>query len=519
MDGTILANSIYSLKGTDLRIIYSLVSNINFKKLLSFNVNRMISREHNKDYVNYIYDSSQAYMNTSDEEIQVSLFQELNKILTLDCIYYKKPDDIDEQCNKLVEKTHQQYLNQEKSFLVYTKEQIEFTKIHQMVHYQLRQLLYEVEYHYQSLSDRDQEDFLSAIYQYIQTLNEDKRWLLQQHIPDIYLSFEELKAMELSTLLILLSNISLPTFIKLLTELLNLHAEKFSMNIPLIHHDDISPTLKLLTTPFFLTPNIVGGRALQINYQHQAIKKRMLPFILTQIVLPYFCDEDSKPGSDLFLNELKKRVDEYRQLDYQITAFEMKHIEVSEYIQKCKQRLSAYEQQKKQIVERLQIKIHKLKSILSFMDLNELTINDRFAEHRAEYFQTLNKLSQLSLTKRDERLETSLFRKVTNKMINMSVTLDQFGKEKKVNELLELLVMELINSDSDFKKMERIKIKQIQKELEDIKQLIRMEYQLISEFEEELMILNQQSKKNSEKLKQMEDNNYGLKEIVQEVGF
>ena len=245
----------------------------------------------------------------------------------------------------------------------------------------------------------------------------------------------------------------------------------------------------------------------------------MLPFILTQIVLPYFCNEDSKPGSDLFLNELKKRVDEYRQLDYQITAFEMKHIEVSEYIQKCKQRLSAYEQQKKQIVERLQIEIHKLKSILSFMDLNELTINDRFAEHRAEYFQTLNKLSQLSLTKRDERLETSLFRKVTNKMINMSVTLDQFGKEKKVNELLELLVMELINSDSDFKKMERIKIKQIQKELEDIKQLIRMEYQLISEFEEELMILNQQSKKNSEKLKQMEDNNYGLKEIVQEVGF
>ena len=184
MDGTILANSIYSLKGTDLRIIYSLVSNINFKKLLSFKVNRFISKEHNKDYVNYIYDSSQAIY-LSDEEIQVSLFQELNKILTLDCIYYEKPDDIDEQCNKLVQKTHQQYLNQERSFLVYTKEQIEFTKIHQMVHYQLRQLFYEVEYHYQSLSGADQEDFLSTIYEYIQTLGEDKRWLLHQHIPDL----------------------------------------------------------------------------------------------------------------------------------------------------------------------------------------------------------------------------------------------------------------------------------------------------------------------------------------------
>ena len=70
----------------------------------------------------------------------------------------------------------------------------------------------------------------------------------------------------------------------------------------------------------------------------------------------------------------------------------------------------------------------------------------------------------------------------------MSVTLDQFGKEKKVDELLELLVMELINSDSDFKKMERIKIKQIQKELEDIKRQFevykaKMESLLISQLE------------------------------------
>ena len=33
------------------------------------------------------------------------------------------------------------------------------------------------------------------------------------------------------------------------------------------------------------------------------------------------------------------------------------------------------------------------------------------------------------------------------------------------------------------------------------------------------MLLNQQLKKNSEKQKQFEDNNYGLKEMVQEVEF
>ena len=519
MDGMIVSNSIYSLKGTDLRIIYSLLTNVNLRHLVSFNVGRLFSREHNKDYVNYILEAANEFNHLPDETIQVSLFQEMNKILSLDGMYYEEPYHIEEQCDRIVKKVHQQYIHQEKPFLAYTKEQVKFTNIHHMIRYQLRYLFYELEDRFQDLSAIDQEEMIHIIYQYIHHLPDDKKWLLQQRLPILALLKEGINEIELSTLLIELSNVSLSSFFQMLYELLHQYVEKLSMNIPLLHNNEISPTIKLLTSPYFITPNVLGGRVLQMNYQHHAIKKRLLPFILMEITMPYLCNEDSVPETTVFLDEWKRRIIQYRQLDFQATLLEMKHIEISEDIHKCRQRIHDYELQKNQIEDLLQIEIHKIKSSLNFMDISELTISESFEKHRAEYFHTRGKLNQLALSKREDILESSFIKQVTSKLLNMSVTLDQFGKEKKVDELLELLVMDIVDSNSDFKRAERFKIKQIQKELEEINELMKMEYRVKSEYQDELMKLNKQSRETSIKLKDMENDNYGLKEVVQQLIF
>ena len=519
MEGMILANSIYSLKGTDLRIIYSLLTNVKVKQLVSFNVSRLLTREHNKDYVNYIFEAANEFNHLSDETIQVKLFQEMNKILGLEGIFYEEPEDIEQQCERIVKKVYKHYIQQEKSFIAYTKEQIEFTNIHQMIHYQLRYLFYELEYRLQNLSDSEQQDIYHFIFQYIHHLSDDKKWLLQQRLPGFHISESVINDIELSNLLIELSNVSLSSFFQMLTELLLKYTEKVTMNIPLLSFDEISPTIKLLTSPYFITTNLLGGRVLQVNYQHQAIKKRLLPFILMQIALPYLCNDDSVSDPVLFLDEWKKRVFEYRQLDYQATVLEMRHIEISEHLHKCRERIHDYEIKRNQIQSQLQIEVHKLKSTLSFMDISELTISESFEKHRYDYFHTLEKLNQLSLSKREQILESSFIKQVTNKLLNMSVTLDQFGKEKKVDELLELLVMDIVDSNSDFKRAERFKIKHIQKELEEINELMKLEYRVKSEYQDELMNLNRKSKENSGKLKQMENEHYGLKEVVHQLNF
>lgn len=516
MDGTILSNSIYSLKGSDLRIIYSLLSNMNLRKLLSFNVNKLVTREHNLDYVNFIFDAANEFNDIPDETLQFSLFQEMNKTLSLNSLSYEDPYHIEKQCEAIVEKVYHIYINQEKPFLQFTNDQIEFTRIHLMIDYQLRPLFYEVEHCFQNLSVDEQEEFLDVIYQFIHLLPEDKKWILQQNLPKKVVQIKDLKDIELSTLLIQLSNSHLPSLFHMLTRLMIKYAEKLSITIPLLHHDDISSPIKFVTSPYFITPYVLGGRALQMNYHHQAIKKRLMPFILMQITLPYLCNETSSVSSPvLFQNEWKRRVEEYRRIDYQSTVIEMKHIEISEHHHKCRQRLIDYEHQKNQIEERLHMEIHKLKSTLLFMDINELTINQSFENHRAEYFRIKNKIKQLRLSKREDILETSLMKQVANKLLNMSVTLDQFGKEKKVDELLERLVLDILDSDSHFKQEERAVIKQIQKELKDMKYMIETENLIKTEYEKELIKLNQQLRECSEELKKLENDNYRIKEAVQ----
>lgn len=515
MDGTLLSNSIYSLKGRDLRIIYSLLSNMNLRKLVSFNVNKILTREHNADYVNFIFEAANEFNDIPDATLQFSLFQEMNKTLGLNCLSYETTDHINNQCKAIVEKVYQIYLNQEKSFLQFTNEQIEFTRIHLMIHYQLRQLFYEVEYRFQNLSVDEQRDFLDILYHFILKLPEDNQRILQQNLPGKIMQIEDLKNIELSTLLLQLSNSNLPSFFHMFTNLMIKYAEKLTINIPLLHHDHISSAIKLLTSPYFITPHVLGGRVLQVNYHHQAIKKRLMPFILMQITLPYLCNENSVSSPVFFQNEWKRRVEEYRQMDYQSVVIEMKHIEISNLLHICRQRINKYELQKRQIEERLHIEIHKLKSTLLFMDINELAINQSFEKHRTEYLHIQNKIKQLTLAKREDILETSLMKQVANKLLNMSVTLDQFGKEKKVDELLESLVMDILDSDSHFKQEERVIIKQIQKELKDITYMIETENIIKTEYEKELIKLNQQLKECSEKLKQLENDNYRIKEAVQ----
>ncbi|WP_139891894.1 hypothetical protein [Bacillus sp. D386] len=516
MDGTLLSNSIYSLKGADLRIIYSLLTNLNLKELIPFNFNKIISRKHNTDYVNCLLEKTDEYIHLSDEALQVSLFQEMNKTLELEGVYYSEAFHVDNQCEEIVEKVYQIYINQEKSFLQNT-EQIEFTRIHHIIHYQLRQLFYEVEYRFQNLSVEDQQDFLNTIYEFIIQLSEDEKWILLQQLPANYLSIEVFKEIELSTLLIQVSNISLPSFFDMFTKLLMNYNEKLPMNIPLINQENISPTTKLLTSPYFITPYVLGGRVLQINYQHRAIKKRLMPFILMQITLAYLCDENSVSSPVLFLNEWKRRVEEYRQLEYHSDLLEMKHIEMSSSVHKSRQRINEFANQKNHIQERLNIEMYKLKSTLLFMDINELTINQSFEKHRTEYIHIQKKLNQLAASKSNEILETSLIKQFTNKLLNMSVTLDQLGKEKKVDELLESLVRDILDSDSDFKRADRIGIKQIQKELTDIDFMIETENKIKSKYEKELIKLNQQLQECSDKVKQIENENYGIKEVAQSI--
>ena len=515
MDGIILSNSIYSLKGKELRIIYSLLTNINVKSLLSFNVNWLMSRQHNKDYVNKLIESANKLNVISDETIQVRLIQEMNKILGLESTYYKEPGHIEQQCEQIVKRVFNLYAHQDKTFLDYSKEQVEFTKIHHLIHFQLRYLYDEIEIRFRNLSDIDQKEMIHTIYQYILLLPEDKKRLLQERLPVYIISKEDFQRIQLSTFFSVFATIDLPSLFQMLIKILPHYKEELEIKIPFMEDDSLSPIIKLLASPYFITSTVLGGRSIHINYHHHAIKKRMMPLILMLISTTYFCDEGSMPSPKLFLEEWKRQVIRYRQLDHQATVIEMKHIELSEHIYKSRQRVQEYELQKAYILDQLQLEIHKLKSTLSFMNIGELTINESFEKHRAEYYYTRSKLNQLTLSKREEILESSFLKQVTTRLLNMSATLDQFGTEKKADKLLEYLVMDIVHSNSEFKRAERIKIKQIQKELEDMKRLIKKEYDLINEYKIEINKLDYLAKENSEKLRHIENVHYGLKEIAQ----
>ena len=116
MDGRILANSIVSLKGTDLRMVYALLCRKNLGQLLSSKTKGLFSKEGQDHFTKYLEDEVKKVENKEDQELQVDLFLKLTELLKIKGRKYILQQNIVDQCETIVDEVYEQFQKQDKQF-------------------------------------------------------------------------------------------------------------------------------------------------------------------------------------------------------------------------------------------------------------------------------------------------------------------------------------------------------------------------------------------------------------------
>ena len=117
LDGQILANSLVSLKGTDLRMVYVLLCKTNIGVLVSAKTKDLFSKKEIDHFTKHMEAEVENIRDKDDCEIQVDLYLELIKMLKLKGTKYSLDKEIQDQCLNIVNSVYASYKSRIRDFV------------------------------------------------------------------------------------------------------------------------------------------------------------------------------------------------------------------------------------------------------------------------------------------------------------------------------------------------------------------------------------------------------------------
>jgi len=517
LDGRILANSLVSLKGTDLRMVYALVCKTNMGHLLSSKTKDLFSKEEQDHFTKHLVEEVNKIENKEDQVLQVDLFLELTKLLKLRGIKYISQKEIEDQCTNIVNDLYRQYQKQDKHFRSFTENQSNSTKLQQMVTFQMSKVFNELDYRFQDFSITDQTKFASQVNEYIQSLPEDKQVKIKRKLGVDDLTDEMVrKAIATSGTSIVFASIvevSGFAFYTTATSLLATFAGLLGLTLPFGFYTGLTSTIAVLANPLFIIPLLLGGDFF-VNHQNRSLRKKLLPIIVMQIGLPYMSNGEDSISFDSFIQEWETRYHQYMNLHAELEKIEMKQNDVHNGINQNEKMIKEVSLQIADELEQIRIEKQRIQFALKASDLDQLDLVPSFNTHKSEYQEVKVKIRELKDAKKNSTVETSFFKQIGNKITNFTTSLDIRDEEKSLELIVEKMVKDVVRSTSSFKQTERENIIHSEKNINKLRVVKRTEEMEKGKFETILKNLKQEHHTYTQKIKQFEKENDGLEDLL-----
>ena len=485
LDGRILAGSIVSLQGTDLRMVYALLCKTNLGHLLSSKTKRLFSKEGSDHFTKHLEDEVKKIENKDDHELQVDLFLELTELSKLRGRKYTLRQNIEDQCEMIVKEVYERYQKQDKQFRSFVEDMSHLSKLQQMIRFQMSKVFRELDGGFQEFSLEDQMKFASQVNEYIHSLPEEKKQMIQEE-----LDIPELTDMTIgkaimmngtSMVFAIIAEVSGTAFYSTATTLVTRFANLFGFTLPFGFYTGVTSTVAVLTNPLFMFPLLIGGGAILINHQNKSLKKKLLPIILLQLSLPYMNQEEEICEFEPFIGEWARRYNEYRSYCLGIERIEAEQTELIEAILHNDMMIKDYEGQIREKSKKLKEAKQQIRSVLLALNLDGLDISRSFEKHKLEYEEVVANIEELRNVKKQDPVNPSLLRKISSQLTNLATPLDILEEEKKLEPILEKMVNDVLLSKNSLFKAKRELVLHMERDVNKLKR------DLVTEKEERQM--------------------------------
>lgn len=517
MDDQILANSLVSLKGTDLKMVYALFCRTNIGNLLFSKTKDLLSKEECDHFSKHLEEEVRKIEHKGDQELQVYLLLEITRLLKLRGTKYSLEKEILDQCLNIVNDVYAQFLKYDKKFRSYAEKQSNSSKLQQMVQFQMSKIFNELDDSFQDFSIKDQTKFAAQVNEYIQDLAEEKQKKIKEKLGVDDLTDEMVrKAIATSGTSIVFAvivEVSGFAFYTTATSLLASFAGLFGLTLPFGFYTGLTSTIAVLANPIFILPLLLGGGALLVNHQNKSLRKKLLPIIVMQIALPFMSRGAASIQFDSFIQEWEERYEKDLYFHDEVKKIESKQEIIRKQIIEKEKLIQEYLSEINTNETLIHNEKQNIKSVLKFTSLDNKIVNDSFRIHSGQYQKNLQDMKVQKQSKKNQTASTGFFQRIGNSISNISTSLDIKEKEKYSEKLLDLMVEDILYSESEFKKNERVKVNTINNDNKQLENNKNTEVRKKRELEDNLSSLNQQKNNYMKQIKKLEKEHYGLEEL------
>lgn len=521
MDGAILASSLVSLKGTDLRMVYALLCKTNVVDLLSSKTKDVFSKEDGDHFTKHLDAEVNKLQRIDDRVIQVDLFLEITRLLKLRGMKYTLEKEIVDQCTNIVHNAYQQYQKQDKQFRAFSEKQQNSTMLQQMIQFQMSKVFSELDDSFNDFTIEDQTRFAAQVKDYIQSLPEDKQQKIKEKLGLNDLSDEMVRktiaASGTSIVFAIIVEVSGFAFYTTATSLVASFAGLFGLTLPFGFYTGLTSTVAVLANPFFIIPMLLGGGYLLINHQNKSLKTKLLPIVIMQIALPYMSMGGEDVSSNSFIQEWEGRYEKDVELRKELGKIAAEQSSVRMEISESEKRISELRAKTFSEEAALASGKQKIKSALKHADLNQLEVSESFAKRKRLYQNTLEQIAYMSATKKVSDSSTGFFKRIGNSLSNFSSSFDIKEKEEVADSFLDMMVDDVIHSQSSFKEGERKAVLSSRAKIQELLTAKADEEENKAELQDGLSQLNSNHSRFTQKIKKLEKENYGLADLFTKI--
>jgi hypothetical protein len=510
MDGQLLCQSLFALKGDDLRIIFALLCKTNINNVLSSKTRDLLSIDEQDHLRKHLLQVIKTLEDISDDKLRFYLYLEITKVLGIKGVRYTSEEQIELQASKIIEETHKLLEQQEKDF-IQVKRLNDTKKLQQLLIYQVDKLLNNLLKIQGNVSQEIMLDITTNLVQYINVLSAEKQEQIKKQwaVPTI----------DIDSVNVIITRSDLTSVLNVLKRI-----EGFTFYIHLAPNVitflnqnqkwDTTLNGKWVIDPSNIS-NLIGLSDILLRMNQSDFHKRLLPIIITQICLLYLCsDEELVIDTNVFINEWKDRLHKYVKFKESISEIESRQGTVRNEIRIKTNFLSQLENNIAECMKNIEIGQKSILSALQSIDLNTLTINRSFHEHKQEFNERKNNIAAIKKARTASTDEGSIFKKVSSSFANFYRGFNLTEEEKKFDLLLNKMVDDVIDSSSSFCQNEREKINYLSKLLTELNEEKSSEEARKLNLENKLNLISKEYFTLNQTIISYEKENYGLKDIT-----
>jgi hypothetical protein len=512
MDGQLLTQSLFALKGDDLRIVFALICRTNIGNIVSSKTMDLLLADEQNHLQKHLLNVVKSLKDISDGKLQFNLFLEMTKVAGIKGVRYGNEEQIEQQASKIIDETYKFLEKREKDF-INGKANNDLTKLQNILVYQIDKLLPKLPKMYVDFNKEDKQDFAMKLVHYCNALSVEQQerlkteWAVESINSDIIEMIINHYGLE-TVLTILKRAGGFAFYIQfapvLFTNLgLNLPMDRKVNGKGMI---DSSNTSALIEINSFIW-----------SMQHNDLQKSLLPIVIMLMVCLYLStDQEQNLDCSMFINEWKVRFYKYVSLKKGQREIESRQNDVRDNINAKIEILQQVETNISKCVKTIENERESILSNLKTTELHALEISRKFQQYVQEFYLRKAKIEEIKTNVFAQTDEGNILKKLGLSFAKIYREYNVNEEEKKLDSLYHLMIDEVINSSAtySFCMEERKRVTFLTRLLKQLNEQKGTEEQNKKDLENNLNSISQEVSTISQSILDYEKENYGLNHLT-----